>query len=535
MEKMYFEFNESEHEIKSWKILIVDDELEIHKITELVLKNVKFLEKPLEIISAYSGAEARSIVKENPDIALILLDVVMESSTSGLDVVKYIREDLKNSLVRIVFRTGMPGHAPEREVIDEYDINDYKEKTELTAQKLYTTVISGLRNYRDLLNAEQSKRKTERVMQYFRHVINSMLSGVIVVNSNYKIEIYTPQILNFISVRGCDEIAGKNIFESLPFFANYKQEIDCVLEKQCRLEKMMIPVEKNKMINLIFCPLNEIGERVVIRVDDITSLIEKERQLMHLQKLEMVGMLAAGITHDFNNILGGISGTVSLLHLEGQENDNVVSLNAQNYNEYLDLISKSVTRATDLSKKLVSLSKNNISEMKCVNLKDVILNTVNVCRASITHCIEIKTVINCTEAEIKGESNSLEQMLLNLCINASHAMTIMLSDNKSEWGGVLTITLDYINNVPPSLTMKTKDCYVLSVSDTGVGMSEETKEKIFNPFFSTKKKNEGTGLGLLMVHNIISSHNGFLEVNSQLGVGTEFKIYFPVYDEGSEK
>ena len=114
-------------------------------------------------------------------------------------------------------------------------------------------------------------------------------------------------------------------------------------------------------------------------------------------------------------------------------------------------------------------------------------------------------------------------------------MTIMLSDNKSEWGGVLTITLDYINNVPPSLTMKTKDCYVLSVSDTGVGMSEETKEKIFNPFFSTKKKNEGTGLGLLMVHNIISSHNGFLEVNSQLGVGTEFKIYFPVYDEGSEK
>ena len=187
MEKMYFEFNESEHEIKSWKILIVDDELEIHKITELVLKNVKFLEKPLEIISAYSGAEARSIVKENPDIALILLDVVMESSTSGLDVVKYIREDLKNSLVRIVFRTGMPGHAPEREVIDEYDINDYKEKTELTAQKLYTTVISGLRNYRDLLNAEQSKRKTERVMQYFRHVINSMLSGVIVVNSNYKI------------------------------------------------------------------------------------------------------------------------------------------------------------------------------------------------------------------------------------------------------------------------------------------------------------------------------------------------------------
>lgn len=534
MEKMSFEFEENEYETNSWKILIADDELEVHTITALVLNNVKFLGKPLEFISAYSGAEACEVMKKNPDIALVLLDVVMETNTSGIEVVRFIREELKNLSVRIVFRTGMPGHAPEREVIDLYDINDYKEKTELTAQKLYTTVIAGLRNYRDLLIAEQSKQKTEKIMLYFRRVIDSMLSGVIVINSNYKIELYTHQVLDSISADVEKDITGTNIFESLPFFVSYKKEIDTILEKQCCLERMMISTGKNKIINLIFCPLNEIDNRVAIRVDDVTLLIEKERQLMHLQKLETIGMLAAGITHDFNNILGGISGTVSLLQLEAHESNDSVFMNAQDYNEYLDMISKSVTKATDLSRKLISLSKNNIAEMKCINLIDVITATVNICKASIAHCVRIQTVMNTQVADINGDSNSLEQMLLNLCINASHAMTIMRSEDKLEWGGTLTITLDYNKVAPKEFNMMTEDCYVLSVADTGVGMSEETKEKIFNPFFSTKKKGEGIGLGLLMVNNIISTHKGFLKIISEQGVGTEFKIYFPVFMDGDK-
>jgi signal transduction histidine kinase len=199
------------------------------------------------------------------------------------------------------------------------------------------------------------------------------------------------------------------------------------------------------------------------------------------------------------------------------------------------LISKAVSKATDLSKKLLSLSKDNISEMKSINLVDVLIAATKVFKASINRSVQIKTMINCEDAKIKGDSISLEQMLLNLFINASHAMTIMRGDDKSLWGGTLTITLDYKKaDVVSEFGIQTDGGYVLSIADTGVGMSDEIKQKIFNPFFSTKNKGNGTGLGLLMVQNIVNGHGGFLKVISQPGVGSEFKIYLPIDEEESK-
>lgn len=134
----------------AWKVLVVDDEPEVHDVTELVLNSYNFGGRPLELLRAYSGEEAKQLVAQHPDIALILLDVVMETPNAGLDVARYIRDDLKNRLVRIVLRTGQPGEVPEHEVITRYDINDYKHKTELTQSKLFTTVYSSLSAYRDL-------------------------------------------------------------------------------------------------------------------------------------------------------------------------------------------------------------------------------------------------------------------------------------------------------------------------------------------------------------------------------------------------
>jgi response regulator RpfG family c-di-GMP phosphodiesterase len=146
-----------------WKILIVDDEDEIHAITRLVFDNFQFEERSLEFLSAYSGAESKALLREHPDIALVLLDVVMEEETSGLEVAKFIREDLGYMFMRIVLRTGQPGQAPEREVTAKYDINDYKEKTELTVPKLFTTVLGSLRAYRDLKAIEQSRQGLEQI------------------------------------------------------------------------------------------------------------------------------------------------------------------------------------------------------------------------------------------------------------------------------------------------------------------------------------------------------------------------------------
>ncbi|HEY0925016.1 PP2C family protein-serine/threonine phosphatase [Rheinheimera pacifica] len=131
----------------SWTVLIVDDDAEIHQITKLALRDFNFQQHKLNFISAYSGAEARELMTKNHGIALILLDVVMETDDAGLTLVRYIRDTLHNNLVRIILRTGQPGQAPEQRVVQDYDINDYRAKTELTVQRLNTSVVSALRSY----------------------------------------------------------------------------------------------------------------------------------------------------------------------------------------------------------------------------------------------------------------------------------------------------------------------------------------------------------------------------------------------------
>ena len=139
----------------TWKILVVDDDSIVHQVTSMVMDDISFKGYRLEILHAYSGAEAQQILTEQHDIAVILLDVVMETDSAGLDTVRFIRDEIENHFVRIILRTGQPGQAPEREVITDYDINDYKEKTELTSQKLYTCIITALRAYHDLRNVEK--------------------------------------------------------------------------------------------------------------------------------------------------------------------------------------------------------------------------------------------------------------------------------------------------------------------------------------------------------------------------------------------
>ncbi|PTY38751.1 hypothetical protein BGP77_11265 [Saccharospirillum sp. MSK14-1] len=136
---------------ESWQVLVVDDEPEVHAVTRLALRRFRFEDKPLTVHTAASAEEALDIVRQlGDDLAMALIDVVMESEHAGLDLVKAIREEVGNHLIRLILRTGQPGYAPESEVVRDYDINDYKEKTELTAQKFQTLMYGGLRNYRDL-------------------------------------------------------------------------------------------------------------------------------------------------------------------------------------------------------------------------------------------------------------------------------------------------------------------------------------------------------------------------------------------------
>lgn len=169
---------------QSWKVLVVDDEREVHAITSLVLRDLVFEGKGIEFFHAYSAEEARQVLALNHGIAVIFLDVVMEHQHAGLDLVRWIREEHKDSLVRIILRTGQPGAAPERDVIIRYDINDYKEKTELTDIKLWTAMVVALRGFRDLSIISRSRNGLEKIVQASitfteRQSLNQFFQGVL--------------------------------------------------------------------------------------------------------------------------------------------------------------------------------------------------------------------------------------------------------------------------------------------------------------------------------------------------------------------
>ncbi len=152
-------------ELRPWRVLVVDDEPDVHAVTRFALRNVSYKGRGLELLSAHSGAEGYAMLARESDIALVFLDVVMETEQAGLQLAQDIREKLGNHLVRIVLRTGQPGQAPEESVIVDYDINDYKAKSELTAQKMFTTVIASLRAYDGLLAIERNRQGLAKILE----------------------------------------------------------------------------------------------------------------------------------------------------------------------------------------------------------------------------------------------------------------------------------------------------------------------------------------------------------------------------------
>ena len=151
---------------KPWRVLIVDDEIGVHQVTEMALRDVQVVGRPLSFLHAHSAAQARELLARETDIAVVLLDVVMESDHAGLELVEYIRNELNNPIVRLILRTGQPGQAPEREVIIRHDINGYTYKAELTTTKLFSTVYTAITAYRDMLALQHSREVYKKIVEF---------------------------------------------------------------------------------------------------------------------------------------------------------------------------------------------------------------------------------------------------------------------------------------------------------------------------------------------------------------------------------
>lgn len=169
---------------KKWKVLVVDDDEEVHSITTLVLKDFRYADRGLEFLHAYSGREAKQLIEDHPDTAVLFLDVVMEKDDAGLEVVKFVRKILGNEFVRIILRTGQPGQAPEERIIVEYDINDYKEKTELSSQKLFTVMVASLRTYQHMITIDANRQGLKNIIDasaslFEQRSVKRLASGVL--------------------------------------------------------------------------------------------------------------------------------------------------------------------------------------------------------------------------------------------------------------------------------------------------------------------------------------------------------------------
>ena len=228
-----------------WKVIICDDEKEVHTITHTVLSDFVFDNRKIEFLSAYNSQEAFTLLEQHDDIAMIFLDVVMESDYAGLELVKKIREELKNNSIRIVLRTGQPGYAPEKEVIAQYDINDYKEKTELTDVKLYTTTISALRAYKDIKALQRSKMGLEKIIEATRNIFEKtslelFASGVLT------------QLISLLKLNGNSFLVCEDGFSLEKHEENYKILASCGSYNSKNIDEIMTPEIKalfNKALN----------------------------------------------------------------------------------------------------------------------------------------------------------------------------------------------------------------------------------------------------------------------------------------------
>jgi CheY-like chemotaxis protein len=251
----------------------------VHSITTTVLNGITFDNKKLEFVSAYSGTQARQIMQEQSDIALILLDVVMEEDNAGLEFVDFVRNELNNQFVRIVLRTGQPGYAPEKEVIEQYDINDYKEKTELTAQKLYTTVITSLRNYKELLDLQAQKvelkpQNNSTMYSFAQESLNKLIETI---NETKK------QNIDALVIEHTKEemlvLAATKKFASMDFEALKQQHNDIALKIDKSIQTKSSHFYDEEFINFYE---DETGNESIVYITSNKSLNQNDIQLIEM-------------------------------------------------------------------------------------------------------------------------------------------------------------------------------------------------------------------------------------------------------------
>ena len=402
-----------------------------------------------------------------------------------------------------------------------------------TAIIAMTTYLS-IRELRADNKRNAAKQALEESKYQFRSFFHSNPEGIVLMDFDGNIK-EVNKALEKLSGCSSNELIGRH-------FTKFINESDHATALQA-LSSIAAGILQEQPCELIFIKKNKHNLPILIRLwrltaDDSTPVslgafihdltaekhmaYEKknlQQQLFHAQKMESIGNLASGISHDFNNILSGIIGYTELALIEQQSNSDDKQRN------YMKHVLEAANRAKDLVSQILKFSRPDQTGMKIISIAPLISESIKLLSSSLPTSIQIENNLETDEDLIMGDPTQIHQVIMNLCTNAYHAMLL-------DGGGVLGI---FLNNVDLksskhflSMQISPGKYLKMSITDTGSGIEATLINKIFEPYFSTKNINEGTGLGLSVTMGIVKGHSGLIEINSTIGVGTRFNIYFPI-------
>jgi signal transduction histidine kinase len=554
---------------RKWKVAVIDDDHAVHEGTRFALSDYNLNGQTLEILSAYSAAEGRKLMQAHPDIAAVLLDVIMETDAAGLDLVEYIRNEIKNETVRIILRTGQPGQAPERRVIVQYDINDYKAKTELTADKLFTSLTAALRSYQQLERMVQTRRGleiiidaastlydfksmqrlAEGVLTQLASLLNVDCAGILVLRddggsagSDFSVLAGSGCYSRFIGTTGSKSLdpdlrqmveaafhRRKNEFADhrsvLYLRTGSGREVVVLLQAERPLsetDRALVEIFSSRLSIafdnvILYQQLHEANTQLEDRVAQRTrALMQANRRLssqwMRLQrangfKNEILGTVA----HDLKNPLGVILGRTEMLTELIGAGSSKESVTAQ------------VEHIRDATKRLTSMVDHLISDAMAdafdisirrepVDIAALVSEVADANQPLAVNKQQTITVSAPPNIVTMCDTDRMREAIDNLVSNAIKYSPI---------GGKITVVVTH-----------EQDSTIIRIADEGAGLSPEDLGRLFGRFQRLSAKptagESSTGLGLSIVKRIIDMHGGEVTADSAgPGQGSTFTVMLP--------
>ncbi len=554
---------------RKWKIAVIDDDQAVHEGTRFALSDYTLNGQGLEILSAYSAVEGRALMRDHSDIAAVLLDVIMETDVAGLELVEYIRNEIKNETVRIILRTGQPGQAPERRVIVQYDINDYKAKTELTADKLFTSLTAALRSYQQLERMVQTRRGleiiidaastlydfrsmqrlAEGVLTQLASLLNVDCAGILVLRDDGNKQSEDFSVLagsgcysRFIGVTGSKSLDAdlrsmveaafkgrKNEFADqrtvLYIRTGSGREVVVLLQAERQLsetDRSLVEIFGSRLSIafdnvILYQQLHEANTQLEDRVAQRTrALMQANRRLsaqwLRLQrangfKNEILGTVA----HDLKNPLGVILGRTEML-------TELISTDASR-----ESIASQIDHIRDATKRLTSMVDHLISDAMAdafditirrepVDIAGLVSEVADANQPLAVNKQQTITVSAPSNIVTMCDTDRIREAIDNLVSNAIKYSPI---------GGKIAVVVTH-----------EEDSTVIRVADEGAGLSPEDLGRLFGRFQRLSAKptagESSTGLGLSIVKRIIDMHGGEVTANSDgPGQGSTFTIVLP--------